>query len=399
MLSTLATTLAVATPRCEGKLLLSQIGERQEVTLSLLRAKAFDQLQRRMDGFLDAYVSGTLSDEELFYEFGAFDRWSPSLSPLFTDWLSKNPRSFAAHQAMAIHLYSVAWQARGGEFSSETSGQQMSEFKRRLRESRDWSLRSIPLHPKPVLAYQLLMANAKGLPFDVALPTNDRQAPTAGNGIGGQSPRPDVLPILMQSIRLQPDNTIVREAYVALLAPRWGGSLDALLDFSRPKALVGLPPDRAAAIAYAATMEIASDLRLRERLDEAVAAYEAASRLCRLNGPLVEIGNIRLKQQRYTDALNAGQAALSAVAGSRSGLRINALALHGLGRYQESAVLLQRLAPDGSPDIIYLLGEYFSNGVGGMQKDPVEARRLFRVAAQGGNEKALKRLQELDANR
>jgi len=392
-------SLVLATPRCEGRLLLTQIDARQEQTLTLLRAKAFDQLQRHMDAFLDAYVAGTLSDEELFFEFGAFDRWSPALTPLFQEWLTLYPRSYAAYHAMALHTASVAWQARGGKLASETSAQQMSEFTRRLRDARDWSLRSIALHSKPILAYQQLMTNAKAIPFDTRLPNSDGKGPLPKLDLFEPTPRPDVLPILRESIRLQPDNTIVRVAYVTVLAPRWGGGLGALLDYSRPRAHVGLPPDRVAAVTYEATMEIANDFRFRKRFDDAVVMYEAASRICRLNPPLVEIGNVRLKQERYAEALSAADAAVSVVPGSRSGLRIRALALHGLSRQEEAATLLQRLAPEGWPDVLYLLGDYYTKGAGGLNKDPGEARRLFGIAARGGDERAMKQLQAMDATR
>jgi hypothetical protein len=52
----------------------ARIDSNQEETLRLLRNKRYAELQRRMDGYLQAYVAGTSSDEELFCQFGAFDR-------------------------------------------------------------------------------------------------------------------------------------------------------------------------------------------------------------------------------------------------------------------------------------------------------------------------------------
>ena len=72
-------------------------------------------------------------------------------------------------------------------------------------------MRSIRLHPKPILAYQQLMANAKAIRFDLG-----RRLPGATSGRTTIPttlvPSPDVIPILEASIRIQPDNTIVREA-------------------------------------------------------------------------------------------------------------------------------------------------------------------------------------------
>ena len=59
----IAAAPARATPMCEGRLNSDAIDEQQEVTLSLLRAKEFDELQRRMDTVLDAYVAGRASGD------------------------------------------------------------------------------------------------------------------------------------------------------------------------------------------------------------------------------------------------------------------------------------------------------------------------------------------------
>ena len=207
----LPANVANSTPRCEGQLLQSQIQERQAITLNLLKTRKFRELQDRMDGFLAAYVSREISDEELFYEFGAFDRWGPFLTPMFQEWVDHYPKSFAAYHAMALHTNAVAFQMRGSAFAKDTSPQQMGAFDAKLRTARNWSMRSIPLHPKPILAYQQLMANAKAIRFDLG-----RRLPGATSGRTTIPttlvPSPDVIPILEASIRIQPDNTIVREA-------------------------------------------------------------------------------------------------------------------------------------------------------------------------------------------
>ncbi len=385
-----------STPRCDGTLLRSEISERQEATLAVVRAKKYAALQRRMDGFLAAYVVGKITDEELFYEFGAFDRWGPWLTPILQEWVERYPRSFAAHHAMSLHVSSIAWQIRGTALARDTSVQQMSEFTERLRSARGWSLRSIPLHTKPILAYQQLMANAKAITFDVQLTASSTAVQATKLA---EIPRPDVVPILQESIRIQPDNTIVRNAYVWVLAPRWGGSFEALREYAKPSTHSDLPADRRASVSYEATMQIASDFWFLERLDEAVSTYEMASRICRLNGPFISIGQIRLEQRRFEDALRAGDAALALVPGSAEANRVRAPALRGLGRHAEAVALLRNLTSEGWPDVQYLLGEYYLTGTGGVTVDRAEARRLFGIAAKTGYEPALKRLQSLSGQK
>jgi tetratricopeptide (TPR) repeat protein len=366
---------AAATPRCEGRLPRVQIEEQQEETLKLLRGRKFDELQARMDERLAAYVAGRLTDEELFYEFGAFDRWGPFLTPLFEEWIAKFPRSYAAHQGMALHRQSMAHSRRGSGYASETSPQQWGEFFRLMDDARDWARKATALHPRPILSHGLLVFTARGLrAWEV-----------------GDEPQRS----LEASLRLQPDNIVVRKAWVELIEPRWGGSIAQLEAYAKPSAHPGLPPDRMAAVAYEARMEIAAEYRRLERHDAAVRHYEKAAALCRLNQPWMEISMIRRDQRRFDDALKAADKAVEIYPGSRDGMRLQAEALNGLGRYDECFKILTRLAPGGSAAVLYMLGEFYAHGVGGAQRDMAEARRLFQLAAQGGEARAAERLKYL----
>jgi len=368
---------ARATPRCEGKLSRLQIDSRQEQTLQLLRDKKFDALQARMDRLLAMYVENRVTDEELFYEFGAFDRWGPFLTPLFQEWISKFSKSYAAHHAMALHYSSMGWQHRGGAYASETSQQQWQQFHRYLQSARDSDLEAIKLHERPILSYQLLVANAKAMP----------------NGQAKQRAKQ----WLDEAQKIQPDNVIVRQAHVALLAPRWSvGSIGALEAFAMRAAHPGLPSDRFDSVAYAARMEIAAEYRRLEDWERAIEHYRRAAALCRLNQPWMDIGEIRLKQHRYAEALKATESAIELVADSPYGQRLKAQALQGLGRHAEAFELLLKLAPYGSPPVLFMLGDYYATGQGGVKRDPREARRLLTIAASAGDERAVERLKKLE---
>lgn len=398
MLALLLATVAAAapsqaTPRCEGTLLMSEIGRRQEATLVLLREKRYDELQQHMDGFLAAWDVRRIGDEELFYEFGAFDRWGPFLTPLMQEWIARHPASYAAHHAMALHLSSRAWQARGTALGRDTSDAQMQGFDQGLAAAREMSLKAIKLHPRPLLSYQQLVKDAKARRLPDTTLAGLLGTVRATLKADPLQPRPDVLPLLEAAQRIQPDNVIVRHAYIGVLAPRWGGSLDALQDYARPARHPGLSPDRLASVSYGATMEIASDHWFMKRPDDAVAVLEVAAKLCRLNQPWVDIANIRLEQQRHAEALQAADQTIAIVPTSSSGHLLRARALRGLGRHEEAVRVLQRLAPEGMAEVAYLLGEYHESGSGGLPRDVAEARRLYEIAARGGEARALKKLQ------
>lgn len=390
-----APDFAVATPRCEGKLLRRTIDERQETTLVLLRARDLPKLQSRMDGFLDAYVAGKLSDEELFYEFGAFDRWSPSLTPIFKEWVEAYPTSYAAHLALSLHLASVAWKTRGSARAPETSKQQMQEFQRGLRRARDTAIKASGLHPKPILAYRQIVANAVALPVQPA----DYQAlgiVARGPFVpSSRNPRPDVVPVVAAANRIQADNVVVRMAYVHVLSPRWGGSLEALEEYSRPSSHAGLPAEPMAAVLYTAAMEMGNDFEFRDKPDEAIVFYELAARTCRLNQPLIDTARIRVDQRRWADALAAADAAIAIAPGSVNGQRYKAYALSGLGRHAEAVAILKQLSVGGDSDVAYFLGEYYARGEGGLPLDLHEAKRLFSIAARAGDQRAIDRLAKM----
>ena len=380
-----------ATPRCEGKLLRSEITERQEATLALLKSKKFAELEGRVNGFLSAYTSNRISDEELFYEFGAFDRSLASLTPLIQEWIERHPDSHAAHQAMALHMSAVAWRMRGTDFASETSSHQMDAFHAGLRAAQNWAVRAAALHPKPILSYQQMVANAKSLRVDSELLTKLSLSSSTAKPTSLQ-PRPDVLPLLDAGARIQADNVIVRHSYANLLAPKWGGTLPALQEYAKPSAHKGLSADRVASVTYAATMELADDHMRLKQPDQALPLYLAASKICRLNFPLINMARIYGEQKRFAEALEVSEAALAVAPEGSQALRWKAYALGGVGRHVEAVAILQRLAPEGSPDVAYTLGEYYARGEGGLQRNMTEARRLFGIAARGGDERAIKRL-------
>jgi hypothetical protein len=390
---TLVASSAAATPFCEGKHNPDAVDEQQEITLGLLRTKKYDALQRRMDASLEAYVAGRSSDEQLFYEFGAFDRWGPFLSPLIDEWIAKNPKSFAAHHAKTLHLAAVAWQKRGERLARDTSSQQFAEFQKALAAAQDSAVRSIALHPKPILAYQALMNTGRAIrPFDA----KRLGVPAAREKASRETPRPDLLPILNEAQRVQPDNTVVRVAYIGTLAPRWGGSFEALHDYAKPALHAKLmSPDRVDRVVYEATTQIASDHAFGSQWDEAAEQFTAASRICRLTMPFLEISNIRMIQKRPAEALAAADAFLEREPGSLIGRALRMRALRPLGRHQEVVELARALSPEGVPEATFVLGEYHLSGEGGVTKDAVEARRLISASARSGYEPAIEKLATL----
>jgi tetratricopeptide (TPR) repeat protein len=376
LLCSLVSVAAAATPRCQGKLLREQIEVKQEETLRLLRDKQYGDLQAHMDGLLQAYAKGKLTDEELSFEFHAFDRWAPWLTPLFHEWLAKFPDSYAGTQGMAMHLSAVAWSKRGQSSAADTSDQQMEQFEKSLRSAQDWATRAIPLFKKPIVSYELLLNNSTAL----------------------SDARPYGPRLLKESLSVEPDNVIVRQAFIHFLDPRWGGSNEAIEAFAQRSVHPNLPQDRFDSVVYSAHLQMGNNLFVDKKYERAVEQYKEAAKSCQLNAPWVKISELRIVQEKYSEALEAAEAALKVTPDGQEALKYKAESLNGLKRFNEAYPLLLRLAPQGDPVVLVILGEYYGLGQGGAPRNIDEARRLFLASSKAGNKRAVWDLQKLETD-
>jgi TPR repeat protein len=126
-----------------------------------------------------------------------------------------------------------------------------------------------------------------------------------------------------------------------------------------------------------------------------VEQFTAASRICRLTMPFLEISNIRMIQKRPAEALAAADAFLEREPGSLIGRALRMRALRPLGRHQEVVELARALSPEGVPEATFVLGEYHLSGEGGVTKDSAQARRLISASARSGYEPAIEKLATL----
>ncbi|MDH5426392.1 MAG: SEL1-like repeat protein, partial [Gammaproteobacteria bacterium] len=69
---------------------------------------------------------------------------------------------------------------------------------------------------------------------------------------------------------------------------------------------------------------------------------------------------------------------------------------YGAGQFEEAATLLRPLVRQENIEAVYLLARMYEQG-DGVEKDLGEAKRLFRIAAEKGNDAAQQRLDIFDA--
>ena len=78
-----------------------------------LRAKKYDDLDRRFNALLDDQAAGKRPDADVDRAFGLF-RAGPWAGPLHEEWVRLHPRSSAAHLAYAYYLVHTGYQGRAG---------------------------------------------------------------------------------------------------------------------------------------------------------------------------------------------------------------------------------------------------------------------------------------------
>ena len=132
----------------------------------------------------------------------------PRLLAGLNHWLQRDPRSGLAYLMRAQYYRAAAWSARGSEVGWMVPDALMKQFEDDLRRSAADVFKSIQLEPKIPWSYYELLATATG---------------------GGDSS--DVEQAFQAGIKAYPSYYSLYKERLRVLAPKWGGSTDAMYDF------------------------------------------------------------------------------------------------------------------------------------------------------------------------
>ncbi len=179
--------------------------------LGLLRAKRFDDLERCLTYFQDAFEKDY--HKELWPEqaVSAFFADDPALEPILDAWVAASPRSFAAYVARGNYRYKLGWIYRGHEYAQSTNATQFRSMEEMFDEARKDFNKAITLRPGLVAARTRLLLMA---------------------GVSGASPQAKRT-ILQDALAKCPLCFAVRSAAMEQLTPRWGGSYEEMTAFAR----------------------------------------------------------------------------------------------------------------------------------------------------------------------
>jgi tetratricopeptide (TPR) repeat protein len=132
----------------------------------------------------------------------------PRLLAGLNKWLQQDPTSAIAYLMRSQYYRHAAWDARGSEVSWMVPDGLMQRFQENLGLSAADAAKSIRLEPKIPWGYRELLATATG---------------------DGDSP--DVEQFFQAGIKAFPAYYPLYKERLRVLAPKWGGSIDAMYDF------------------------------------------------------------------------------------------------------------------------------------------------------------------------
>jgi hypothetical protein len=189
----------------------------QSETRALLDSSQYAELDRRFSALQRNYKDGSITDENLRAAFRAFYPTDETLEQKYTAWIAQFSKSYVARLARAIYYVKVGEKWRGGNYISGTTEEQLHGMEAAFTQASEDLRASLHLDDKAILTYAQEMDIARYL----------------GNGENARA-------ILQAAIKVDRNNVVVREKYMGMLEPRWGGSEEEMRAFLEESKQAGL---------------------------------------------------------------------------------------------------------------------------------------------------------------
>jgi tetratricopeptide (TPR) repeat protein len=171
--------------------------------ITLLVNGNFDELNRRLMEIQHDFEAGKLTEVDLRKNYRRFHaKLSPEAAAKLDEWVAYSPDSYIAHLARGQYLKNKGLDIRGSKYSSQTPPENLERAKEYYAQAKVELEKSLPLTSKPYFSvYELLGLTMQKI--------NNRE---------------EALNYLERANQMVPDNSLVRDRYMTLLTPRWGGS-------------------------------------------------------------------------------------------------------------------------------------------------------------------------------
>ncbi|MGH8633168.1 MAG: M48 family metalloprotease, partial [Burkholderiales bacterium] len=243
---------------------LAAVDPVQRHIVNLIEKRDYDELQRLLDGYQQAFEEDPGTSPRLENAFATLHRVPRRAETALNEWVKRYPTSYVALVARGSFYQSQGLDARGTAFMKDTPEENIRAMRSYLGKARTDLERSLKMTQKPYLSHRILMSLAR----------------TSGDHKGARAR-------YLEAVKLAPQSVELRLAHMTSLEPRWGGSyaeMEAFVAESRsqlkdPGAVARLaarvPADRAD------EKQRAKDyVQALKHYDEAVGLYASASTLC-----------------------------------------------------------------------------------------------------------------------
>jgi TPR repeat protein len=373
-----------------------------------LQRQKFAELDAELARYQDGYRQGALREGAANWPLRNLPKSDPDLRVAYDKWVAEQPSSYAARVARARFLVHMAYLARGTAASGKTSDAQFEEMRKFLAAASEDLKIAQTLDQKPALVYATWISISQGV--------GDR--PLADNAIA-------------EAIRVDPGVLSARYAYLAVLQPQWGGSLEQMrraVEAWRPN-LTKEEADGLARVVVDAEwrvkLEPARVLTEQKKHQEAIAFLDKAIAEAPVLRAYAMRGYCYLELKEYAKAIPDFDRALEidssggccpnvldnraacylatgeiqkgiadlerSALENESGWAAGKLAVISMtGRYgvkQDYDAMrrwCERAAKQGDPLSMYCMGGLYTSGVGGLPKDPKLAALWYQRAADRG---------------
>jgi tetratricopeptide (TPR) repeat protein len=179
----------------------------------LLDKRQFDQLDQELKSFRTRYGKSECSDRLFGAVFLALMDGAAGTQGRYDAWVAAKPKSAYAWAARGSHYVKRASYARGTAYASSTSDQQFESMGGLLARADADLAKALALDPKLTVAMgYMLTARSMGAGMAEVL-----------GAYGGFDSR-------------VPNSYVLASTLLTALTPRWGGSIEAMLQFARREA-------------------------------------------------------------------------------------------------------------------------------------------------------------------
>jgi tetratricopeptide (TPR) repeat protein len=280
---------------------------------SLMWHSRWDDLDRWFGEYQDAFEADQKCEYWPLDAAMTFGSAEKSLTAKLDAWVEARPSSFAARLARGAHRLGVAWAMRGNQYVGQTHADNLKAMRDEVARAVADLDAAIAMRPKLVTAMHLRMRS-----------------------ISLVGAREEKLAEVVRATKICAGCFAIRASYLINTTPRWGGTYEAMRTFAatcdvkrnaRCRWLGGYPD-----------LDQAQLAGLAKRHDDAAAAIERA--LVFGDNPtfLGERGEIRLRQEKWEDALADFERALATRSNETSFVFGKAYALVALKRWEPAGV-------------------------------------------------------------